>query len=104
MLIEYQYFPGRQYLPIDARLSKELNFGLADFSILFWVKTAKDGTVISKVGNGKGYDSRMKLIFVERGLLKVRLGRFLRQGKKQVYDNKWHHVALSVEAARRPHT
>lgn len=104
VLLNSAYFPGRKYLPIDRKFNKELNFGLVDFTISFWIKTKSAGTIIAKTGNRAGFDTNMKIIYVEGGVLKVRLGRPMKISRKRVNDNRWHHCALVVAAARPPST
>ncbi|XP_065051141.1 uncharacterized protein LOC135680862 isoform X2 [Rhopilema esculentum] len=99
LLVNRIYFPGDKYLPVDASNNKELNFGFADFTISFWIKTRHEGTIIAKVGTiFDGYDEYMKIIYIEDGVIKVQLGKHKQSSKIRVNDNKWHHAALSVKA------
>lgn len=104
VLLDRAYFPGGKYLEIDQKFNGELDFGLADFTISFWVKTAYGGTILSRTGNGYDYNKMMKIIFIEHGVLKVKIGLELIIGKKKVNDDKWHHIALAVKAANKPYT
>ena len=103
VLVNSIYFPGDKYLPIDASNNKELNFGFADFTISYWIKTRHAGTIIAKVGTiFDGYDKYMKIIYIEDGVIKVQLGKHDMSSTVRVTDNRWHHAALSVKALKVP--
>ena len=103
-MLNSAYFPGTKYLPINRKFNRQLNFGFADFTLTFWIKTSNAGTIISRTGKQAGFDKNMKIIYVERGVLKVRFGKNMKASSKIVNDNKWHHCALVIAAAKVPNT
>ena len=103
-MLKSAYFPGTKYLPIDRKFNRKLNFGFADFTLTFWIKTTGAGTIISRTGKQAGFDKNMKIIYVESGVLKFRFGKHMKASSKIINDNKWHHFALVVAAAKAPNT
>ncbi len=102
--MKYAVFSGTQYLPIPPKYNKFLDFGYADFTLSAWVKTTKGGTIVSKSGPQPSLEPYLKLIYIEDGFVKVRLGRNVKASTIKVDDDKWNHIAVAIEAASRPHT
>lgn len=67
----------------------------ADFSITAWVKTAANGTIVSKAAPGK-WTPGGKSLFVRNGLPTFDVGWVgAVAGSRPVNDDRWHHVAVS---------
>ena len=70
-----------------------------DFSICGWIKTSAGGTVFSRSVSGK-WVAGGKTLFVEHGVLTFDVGWVgAVRGQKTLVDSKWHHVAVTYEAA-----
>ena len=72
------------------------NFGDSDFTIMAWIRTEKDGTIMAKCPPKGRWAAQGKTFFISGGRLAMDIGWVgAIGGNKRVADNKWHHVALT---------
>ncbi len=74
-------------------LPKETLDDAHDFTLEMWMKTSVTGDgILSAAQNNNDNEF---LIFIEKGVIEISLKKQLFLGKKQVNDNKWHHLVVS---------
>ena len=99
-------FDGTGYVDIGEEVGE---LGADDFSVTFWIKTSEVGIAILSKGNGAGWDSREKEIYVANSATSegpntgtvemVGWGVDWIRGSEPVNDDEWHHVAVTWEFA-----
>jgi len=80
--------------------SAEMSFADKDYTISGWVKTAGDGTIISKSALNGMWAPQAKSLAIKAGKLifAINQGGVIKSATK-VSDNQWHHVAVTYEKA-----
>ena len=72
------------------------DFGASDFTIMAWIRTEEDGTIMAKCPPKGSWAAQGKTFFVSGGRLAMDIGWVgAIGGNKRIADNKWHHVALT---------
>ncbi len=74
----------------------EIDFDRSDLSIAVWIKTRKDGTILSKTAPDTKWVPDGKSLFVRNGRLGFDIGWVgAVQGEHPIADGAWHHVMLT---------
>lgn len=78
--------------------AKDLDFS-QDFTWMCWIKTGANGVLFAKTGAPGGDDKGPKTWWIVDNVLSFDVGWVgnAKDAKAQVADDKWHHVAVTVE-------
>ena len=72
------------------------DFGRSQFTVMAWIRTDRDGTIIAKCPPTGEWAPQGKTFFIRGGRLAMDIGWVAAlAGRRRVADNKWHHVALT---------
>ena len=76
------------------------DFGKDDFTVMAWIRTRHDGTIVAKAPASGKWAPQGKTFFVRQGRLCMDIGWVGSvQSRRQVADGKWHHVAVAKQGS-----
>jgi hypothetical protein len=92
------YLDGKSYVQLSR--SDDLRANGA-FTWAAWIRTTRGGAILARSGPGREWTPGGKVLFVEDGRLRFDVGWVGATGAETpLADGRWHHVAVTVSAAR----